>query len=161
MWGQILTIALVVAVFVASVSTYNSLGAARSEFYEASRFADVFVTVTRAPVSVASELAEIPGIIAVEPRIVRDVIVDWPSSTIPVSARVVSLTNSGDEKLSRLSLRRGTGPAPGSTRDVIINGAFAQANGVAPGSDLRVILNGQLLRFTSPVSPCRRNMCMR
>jgi putative ABC transport system permease protein len=151
MWGQILTIGLVVAagvaVFVASVSTYNSLAAARSEFYKASRFPDVFVTVKRAPLSVASELAEIPGIVAVEPRIVRDVIVDWPSSTIPVSARVVSLTNSGDEKLSRLFLRRGTGPAPGSTRDVVINEAFAQANGVMPGSDLRVILNGRVATF--------------
>ena len=149
--GQVITIALVVAagvaVFVASISTYNSLLAGRDRFYASARFPQIFVTLKRAPLSIVSRLAVIPGVATVEPRIVRDVIVDWPSSSLPVSARVVSLTHSGDEPLSRLYLRRGAAPGSNDTHGAVINEAFAEANGATPGMDVRVILNGRLQRF--------------
>ena len=110
-------------------------------------FPQVFVTLKRAPLSVVAQLNEIPGIAAVEPRIVRDVIVDWPSSMLPVSARMVSLAHAGDEPLARLHLRRGTAPQPGDARGVAINEAFAEANGVPPGEDVRVVLNGRVQSF--------------
>ena len=56
-------------------------------------FPQVFVTLKRAPLSVVAQLNEIPGVAVVEPRIVRDVILDWPSATLPVSARMVSLSH--------------------------------------------------------------------
>jgi putative ABC transport system permease protein len=78
--GQIISIALVVAagisVFVASISTYDSLLSGRDRFYETARFPQVFVTLKRAPLAILSTLQNIPGIAAIEPRIVRDVIVD-------------------------------------------------------------------------------------
>ena len=151
MRGQVITIALVVAagvaVFVSSVSTYGSLQTARDRFYDWARFPEIFVGVKRAPLSVIPRLADLPGVIAVEPRIVRDVIVDWPSAPIPVSARMISVTNAGDEKLSRLRLVRGEGPRPGSTREALINAGFAEAYGIGPGADIRVILNGRLETF--------------
>ena len=111
MRGQVITIALVVAagvaVFVASISTYDSLATERERYYAQARFAQVFVTLKRAPLSIVPRLAEIPGVAALEPRIVRDVIVDWPASILPVSARMVSINQAGDEPLGRLSLRRG------------------------------------------------------
>ena len=110
MRGQVITIALVVAagvaIFVSSVSTYDSLQTARDRFYGWARFPQLFVGVKRAPLSVVPRLADLPGVIAVEPRIVRDVLVDWPSSAMPISARMVSVTNSGEEMLSRLRLVR-------------------------------------------------------
>ena len=94
-----------------------------------------------------AQLNEIPGVAAVEPRIVRDVIVDWPSSMLPVSARMVSLAHAGDEPLARLHLRRGTAPEPGDAGGAAINEAFAEANGVKPGQDVRVVLNGRVQSF--------------
>jgi putative ABC transport system permease protein len=95
--GQVITIALVVAagvaVFVASISSFNSLLSARDRFYLETRFPQVFVAVKRAPLSIVQQIYEIPGIAAVEPRIVRDVILGWPSSPLPVSARMVSLSS--------------------------------------------------------------------
>lgn len=149
--GQVITIALVVAagvaVFVASISTYDSLLAGRDRFYASARFPQIFVTLKRAPLSIVSRLAAIPGVATVEPRIVRDVIVDWPSSFLPVSARMISLTHSGDEPLSRLYLRRGAAPGPNETHGAVINEAFADANGATPGMAVRVILNGRLQSF--------------
>jgi putative ABC transport system permease protein len=151
MRGQVVTIALVVAagvaVFVGSISTYNSLQSARERFYANTRFPQIFVTLKRAPLALVSQLTEIPGVAAVEPRIARDAIVDWPSAALPVSAHMISLTRSGDENLSRLYLRHGTAPAPGDTNGAVVNEAFAEANGLRPGMELRVILNERLQTF--------------
>lgn len=148
MRGQIITIALVVAagvaVFVASVSTYNSLRDSRDRFYADTRFPQVFVAMKRAPLSIVPQLERIAGVAAVQPRIVRDVIVDWPSSPLPVSARLVSLARGGEEALSRLHMRRGAAPAPGDTRTAAVNEAFAEAHGIGPDAALRVLLNGRV-----------------
>lgn len=149
--GQVITIALVVAagvaVFVGAVSTYASLQAGRDRFYADARFPQIFVTLKRAPLSLVAHLSRIPGVATVEPRIVRDVIVDWPGSVLPVSGRMVSLTHAGDEPLARLHLRRGTAPGPGDTRALAVNEAFATAHAVSPGADIRVILNGRVQTF--------------
>ncbi|WP_461331099.1 hypothetical protein [Bradyrhizobium diazoefficiens] len=83
MRGQVLTIALLVAagvaVFVGSVSTYDSLNSAVEHFYATARFPRLFVTLKRAPLSIVPQLTAIPGVATVEPRIVREVIVDWPA----------------------------------------------------------------------------------
>lgn len=151
MRGQVMTIALVVAagmaVFIASISTYDSLRAGRDRFYASARFPQVFVTLKRAPLSVVAQLNEIPGVAAVEPRIVRDVILDWPSAILPVSARMVSLSHAGDESLARLHIRRGAPPESGDTRTVAINEAFAEANGVKLGTAVPVVLNGRIQSF--------------
>ena len=151
MQGQVLTIALLVAagvaVFVGSVSTYVSLRSSCDAFYTAARFPQVFVTMKRAPLSAVARLNAITGVVAVEPRIVREVIVDWPAASQPVSARMVSLSHAGDEALVRLHLRRGAAPEPGSAREVAVNEAFAEANGVRLGADVRVVLNGKVQGF--------------
>ena len=151
MRGQVITIALLVAagvaVFVGSVSTYVSLRSGCDQFYAIARFPEVFVTLKRAPLSIVPRLDAIAGVAAVEPRIVREVIVDWPAASQPVSARMVSLNQGGDESLARLHLRRGTAPEPGSARETAVNEAFAEANDVKPGDDIRVLLNGKVQNF--------------
>lgn len=151
MRGQVITIALVVAagmaVFISSISTFNSLRAGRDRFYTSAHFPEVFVTLKRAPLSMVAQLREIPGVAAVEPRIVRDVILDWPSAMLPVSARMVSLSHAGDEPLARLHTRRGSPPEPGNTQAVAINEAFAEENAVRLGTNVPVVLNGRVQSF--------------
>src|SRR5690606_752684 len=79
--------------------------------------------------------------------IVRDVIVDWPSSELPVSARMVSLPLSGEPGLARLHLRSGSLPDVNDPRAAVINEAFAEANHVTPGMTVRVLLNGKVETF--------------
>ena len=102
MRGQVLTIALLVAagvaVFIGSVSTYESLNTAVERFYAAARFPQIFVRLKRAPLSIIPQLEAIAGVATVEPRIVREVIVDWPAASQPVSARMVSLSHAGDDE---------------------------------------------------------------
>ena len=149
--GQVTSIALViaagVAVFVAAVSTYGSLQSAREHFYDSARFPQIFVTLKRAPLAIVPRLAAIPGVAVVDPRIVRDVIVDLPSAALPVSARMISLNQGGDEALARLYIRQGAAPERNDSDNVVVNEAFAEANGVRPGMEVRIILNGRVQRF--------------
>lgn len=149
--GQVFTIALLVAaglaVFVSSLSTYDSLLDARSDYYQRGRFPQVFATVKRAPLTLVPRIAEIPGVAAVQPRIVHDVIIDLPDADVPVSARMVSLANGGEEQLSSLYLRSGVAPQPGETRFVAVNEAFAEATGIGAGRELRILLNGRVQTF--------------
>ena len=165
MRGQVLTIALLVAagvaVFVGSVSTYDSLSAAVERFYATARFPKVFVTLKRAPLSIVPQLTAIHGVATVEPRIVREVIVDWPAASQPVSARMVSLSHAGDERLARLHLRRGAAPEPGSARSAAVNEAFGEANGVNPGADIRVLLNGKVEAFHVSGVALSPGICLR
>ena len=117
-----------------SAPDLDALRAGRDRFYDSAHFPHVFVTLKRAPLPVVAQIRELPGVAAVEPRIVRDVILDWPSATLPVSARMISLTHAGDEPMARLHLRRGAPPEPGDSGSVAINEAFADANAVKLGT---------------------------
>src|SRR6185503_13267236 len=78
--GQALAICMVIAcgaaTFVMSVSTLRSLEQARADYYEANRFADVFVQMKRAPRHVAERIADISGVARVQARVVAEVNLD-------------------------------------------------------------------------------------
>ena len=80
--GQVGAIAVVVACGVAVVvttrSAYESLALSQSSYYASYRFADVFAGLERAPESIRDEIAAIPGVAAVETRIVAQVTLDVP-----------------------------------------------------------------------------------
>jgi hypothetical protein len=66
MKGQSIAIAAVVAagaaMFVTYLSNFDSLQRTRTIYYETARFADVFASLKRAPASVESRIAAIPGV---------------------------------------------------------------------------------------------------
>src|SRR5512132_109481 len=94
MAGQLGAIALIVAAAIATYVTmrgsYEALRAARSSYYASARFAHVFAQVKRAPLRVAEEIREIPGVTAVDARIVVSVPLDVPRLTEPATARIIS-----------------------------------------------------------------------
>jgi putative ABC transport system permease protein len=146
--GQIITISLVMAcglaTYVGSVSTYDSLVGARDRFYVASRFADLFADLRRAPRSVEARLREIPGVGAAETRVVSEVVLDMPLLDEPVVGRFYSLPRD----LNRLHLR--TGRYPERRDEVIVSEAFAKAHRLHPGDGVAGVINGrrELFRVT-------------
>ena len=148
MRGQVITIALVIAsgiaVFVAAMGAYHSLLGAQTDYYRATRFADVFVSLKRAPLSLEQQLAELPGIGQLETRLVKNVTIDLPGVAVPISGRIIALPERGEVRLNRLYLRHGRLPAPNAQHEVVVSEAFANANALRPGSSLLAILNGKL-----------------
>lgn len=151
--AQGLAVALVmasgIATYVLSHTTIDSLQATQRDFYREGRFADVFVTLKRAPESVAARIRALPGVRVAETRVQSHATLDLPSFADPVSAEVLSTPIPGG--LNRLYLRAGRLPV--GDREAAVNEAFAQAHGLAPGSLLRATLNGrrQVLTVTGIV----------
>ena len=148
---QVLSIALLVAagvaVFVMSVSNYQALIGAMEAHYRNERFADIFVGMTRAPLSIVDRLREINGIGIVEPRVAEPVRVIREDTNLPISGRVISLPAAGQPLLNRLHLLQGRWPDPLHPEEVIINAAYAEARSVRSGETMEVVLNGRLQGF--------------
>lgn len=145
--GQGLAIALVVACGVATVVTtrvgYESLLASRADYYARYRFADVFAQLERAPETLRSEIAAIPGVAAVQTRVVAEVTLDVPGLSEPATGRLVSVPERHVPVLNDVHLRRGRWIEPGRRDEVIASEAFAEANGLELGDRIGAVLNGR------------------
>lgn len=132
MRGQVLAIALViaggVAVSVLSLANYTSLITTRAAYYDDYRFADVFVTLKRAPRHLAAVIAGLPGVQAVTARVEASAKLEVPGFDEPVSARLVSLPPEGQPRVNRLFLRQGRLPHPGRSREVAGDPEFRRSS---------------------------------
>jgi putative ABC transport system permease protein len=149
--GQAAAVALVVlcglAAFVTMHNTFQSLVVSQSAYYGEYRFAEVFAQVKRAPESLTTTIAAIPGVTALQTRIVFEVILDVPGLKEPATGRLVSIPGFGKPLLNQLALRQGRSIEPGSRNEVLISEAFAQANSLKPGDTLGAVLNGRWERL--------------
>src|SRR5438477_8695143 len=116
LWAQALAIALViaggVATLVLAVGSHRSLDETRLAYYERYGFADVFALVRRAPKTLIGQIAEIPGVAAVDVRIAKLALLDIPNFSEPASGQFISLPDTGQPALDRLHLRIGRLPEP-------------------------------------------------
>lgn len=142
LWAQVLAIALVLAAGVSTLilgsGAYESLDGTRARFYAENRFADVFASVTRAPVSLAAEIAALDGVLVAEPRIRQIALLDMPDLAEPGSVALVSLP----ETLNLLYLRQGRLPDPQASAEVVVSEGFAAAHRLRPGASFGVLMHG-------------------
>lgn len=147
MKGQAVAIALViasgVATFIMSISTMHSLKLTQETFYSEYRFAEVFSSLKRAPVSLSSRIEAIPGVERVETRVVAPVSINIPDFTDPVKGHFYSVPDIGDPLLNKLFMRSGRMPEPFRENEVVVGEAFAEAHGFGPGDEIGVIINGR------------------
>lgn len=152
--GQVLATAMLVAcgvgVFTTMRGTYRSLVQARRAYYAETRFADVFAHLRRAPLPLSARLRRLPGVAAVQARVVEDVTLTVPGLAEPATGRLISLpTPSGaDGGLDRLYLTAGRVPAAHSDREVLVSQTFADANALALGAHIGAVLNGRWKTLT-------------
>ncbi len=143
--GQGVAIGLVigagVAMLVAYFSTLDSLSLARETYYDRFRFADVFVSLKRAPLRVADDLAAIPGVARVSTRVVADVALDIPGLVEPATGRLISIPERAQPTLNEPFLRRGRRPA--GEGEVLASEGFTEAHGLTPGDVVTATINGR------------------
>ena len=149
--GQVLAIALViasgVAVLVMSLTALEALQGTAEAYYERYRFAQVFASVKRAPERLASRIAALPGVQAVETRIVELAILDIEGFAEPVIGTLASIPERGEPQLNRLALRQGRFVAPDRPDEVVISESFSEGHGLGPGDHLHAIMNGHKRRL--------------
>ena len=152
MKAQALAIATVVAAGVAMnvmyLSNFESLRETRRVYYERQRFADVFAGLKRAPLSVAKDIAAIPGVAAVETRVVSYVTLDLDALDEPATGRLVSVPANRRPLVNDLFLRRGRWIERGRPDEVLASEGFVIAHGLEIGDTVPAIINGRRRELT-------------
>ena len=151
MQGQAVAVSLVMAcglaMLIMSRSLIHSLSTARAEYYQAYHFADVFVGLKRAPLSLVDEVRKLPGVAVVEPGVSAQVTLDISGLDEPATGLIRTLPDLHPPELDRLFLRTGQWLKPGGRGEILASEAFAEANHLHPGDTLTMILNGRLQKF--------------
>jgi putative ABC transport system permease protein len=150
--GQVLAIALVMAsgvgVLVMSLTTVESLEETATAYYERYRFGQVFARVERAPEHLADHMRAIPGVQAVETRVVRTAVLDIEGFEEPVIGQLVSVPERAEPRLNRLALREGRYPRIGDPDEAVLSEPFAQAHDLELGEHVRAVINGRWRELT-------------
>ncbi len=145
--SQVAAIALVVAagvsMYVLMLSAYASLGLTQATYYERQRFAHVFASLVRAPQSLAADIAAIPGVRAIETRIVANVTLDLEHRVEPASGRLISWPEGRRPRVNDVFLTSGRFPEPGHADEVLASETFARANALQPGDAIAALINGR------------------
>ena len=148
MKGQVFAVSVVMACGLAMMIMTRSLiltiDSTRNAYYQKYAMADVFATLKRAPLAVAVQLANLPGVATVETRVAVDVTLDLPGLAEPATGHIISLPeDGGPQKLNRLFLRSGRFPRSDERREVVLGESFADANGLQTGGSLVAVINGR------------------
>ena len=139
----VLVVACAVATAVMSFGVLRSLDQARAQYYERSRLAELFVSVSRAPESAAEAIRRQTGVDGVQTRLVADVAVALAGVEDPIAGRLLSLPERGEPEVNAIVLRRGRSVGAGAAPEVIVSESFADAHGLAPGERLNVLVGGR------------------
>lgn len=145
--GQMIAIALVVACgiasFVSMLSAYESLKLSQTDYYQQYRFAQVFAQLKRTPESLATQIADIPGVAQVQTRVVADVSLDVRGRTEPATGRLISIPEQQTPMLNDLYIRRGRYIQPDRDNEVLVSESFAKAHHLDLGATIGAVINGR------------------
>lgn len=149
---MVLVIALMiisgVATFVTLLSTLDSLQSTQRAYYQEYYFSNVFVSLKRAPNSVASRVREIPGVNRVYARIFAGANISLAGFDETIRGLIISLPDEGEPPLNRLYIREGRTPAPYSSDEIIVGDAFAEAHKLNIGDHMTAVINGREKELT-------------
>lgn len=143
--GAVIALGVMMLVMMSGLTV--SLVETRDTYYERYRLADVFAPVARAPDRLARQLAEIPGVSAVQTRVQGRALIDLPGQVLPVQAQAVSLPDRGRPALNDVYLTAGRMPAAGRPDEILLLQSFATAHGLRPGDRLRATMSGARRSF--------------
>jgi putative ABC transport system permease protein len=145
--GPMIAVALVaasgVALFVTLRSMHGFLVDAQSRYYRDRRFAQVFAHLAQAPDGMTATIAALPGVAAVDTRVVADVLLDVPGLLEPATGRLVSVPAVHARMLDDPVVRSGRWLEPGRRDDVLASAAFCRANGLEPGGSFGAVIHGR------------------
>lgn len=141
-------LALGVTLLVATLGTRVALEQSRDDYYRAQRLADLQLPLVRAPRAMAARAAAVPGVEALEARLAVPALLNLSGLVEPLGARLLSLDDPQRTAVNRPWLAAGRWPQRGaSSREALLNEAFAQARGIRPGDALELTVRGSRERL--------------
>lgn len=146
MRAQAVAIALVlmcgVATFVMFLATLHALRETQQDYYRQYRFADMFVSLKRAPDALAARVRMVDGVARADFRVVAQVRLEMPGFSEPAMGLMVSAPQAG-ASLNGLYLASGRLPDPLRPDEVVASKPFAEAHGLHLGATFIALLNGR------------------
>ena len=140
MFAIIAVVACGIASYVAMLSVHASLRDTGNGYFDRHRLPDVFARVADAPDGVVADIEKIPGIEAVETRLVETVTLDVRGLPEPAVAQLVSIATDRPPVFNALHLRRGRLPRPNHADEAVVSEAFADKHALALGEHVHVVL---------------------
>jgi len=133
-----LMVALGVAFLIGAYSVYECLKFSYAGSYERLAFEDFSIRFHSAPPRVAQEVARLPGVKAVEGRLVEETALEIEGkSGAQMVGRIIAIPTKRPLRLNRLHLVSGRELRSGTSREVLLESNFAKYHKLSPG--VRVI----------------------
>jgi len=145
--GIVLMVASGIALFDASYISYYSLGGSYDLTYEKLNMADFTVDVQSAPEEVVNRMRRIAGVRQVEGRVIEEMEIEQELATRRVTGRIISMPDRGLPSVNSLRIVKGRLPARGSTRELLLEAAFAKYHGYEPGDFIYPVVDDDEVRF--------------
>lgn len=147
--GQFLSLVLVVSLgimtYICMSTTYFNLENNMDRFYQECNFADYYFQVASAPEQIIDQIISVPGVAAVNGRVIKDVKVIKDEQE-QATLRVVGYPAPSGIIINRLHMFSGnnfTSDLRGSRTETILDTKFFTANHLTAGKELTVVANGQ------------------
>lgn len=152
MRGQALAIGVVIASGVATLimalTSLDALRETQAGFYRDHRFADVFVSLSRAPESLRERIADLPGVAHVETRISANATLEIEGFDGAAAGRLLSVPDGRNAELNSLFLRAGRLPRAHRADEAVVSESFADSHELGPGARLSAVINGRRQALT-------------
>lgn len=129
--------------FVYMRSTYHNLSEAKWRYYSQCRMADFWIELKKAPLAEVQDLARLPGVTAIRPRIQFYATVDLDRVVEPLNGLVLSLPDMRQPIINDIVLQSGGYFTDRRENEVIVNAAFARRHAITPGQTIHLILNNR------------------
>jgi putative ABC transport system permease protein len=141
-----LVIAAGTAVFVGTAATARALRLSEERYYAEHRFAHVWTHLVRAPDAVLRDLSSIPGVAAVDGRLITQGVIDVPGFAEPATGLFISIPPTHGHVLNDVYIRRGRHVEANGADEALISEAFADRNGLKPGDTIGAVIAGHPVR---------------
>lgn len=146
-WALLGAVASILAIgvtcYVALNSAHRNLRVAQQRYYVQCRMADFSLEFKKAPLAELAQLAELPGVVEIQPRIQFLATVDLPETVEPLNGQVVSLPDERTPTINDVVLVRGGYFTDRRANEVLVNDAFARAHHLHPGQFVHLLLNNR------------------
>ncbi len=136
-----------IAMYTMALYALHSLQTSQTNYYQKYRFANIFCNAVRIPADLMPRIQAIPGVSAIDQRVVFAALLDMPNMAEPVAARLISWPDSGKPRLNDLFLADGRWLDSERSDEVLASHSFVAAHGLKLDDHLEFVINGRKRRL--------------
>jgi putative ABC transport system permease protein len=136
-----------IAMYTMALYALHSLQTSQTNYYQKYRFANIFCNAVRIPADLMPRIQAIPGVSAIDQRVVFAALLDMPNMAEPVAARLISWPDSGKPRLNDLFLADGRWLDSERSDEVLASHSFVAAHGLKLDDQLEFVINGRKRRL--------------